>query len=367
MGWRRRVPLSGALLGIVALAFAARSAAAQSVAMNADLAAVVEAAKKEGRLDLRSTSTVLGGPEGARVAKDGIKRMFGVDLDVKWAPGPAYGPLAAILNQERQAGARASTDAFTATAVQYSPYMASGLFAPTPWTKLAPGRITDAIVEGDGRLLRHDTAVPSILYNVEEAPWAARIKSFDELLDPKLKGKFYTTPFLAGFDVMLSKEKWGVEATTERVKKLSKQIGGLLGCEGVDRIASGEIAALVVDCSGAWHNALKFRGKGVIGDHVVPDMAQRRMAYLSIPTHAAHPNAGILYALYIVSPEGQEKIQWDLFGGGLLDFPDSRRKPQFDALEKSGVTFVDVTMDWWRSNPGIDKINESLARIVREP
>ena len=166
---------------------------------------------------------------------------------------------------------------------------------------------------------------------------------------------------------MLAKEKWGVEATTERVKKLSKQVAGLVGCEGVDRIASGEIPALVVDCSGAWHNSTRFRGQNIIGAHVIPDMAQRRMAYLSVPAHAPHPNAGILYTLYISSPEGQEAIQWNLFGGGLLDYPDSRRRPQFDALEKQGVKFVDVTMDWWKSRPGIDKINEGLAKIVREP
>src|SRR5689334_21585092 len=73
------------------------------------LAKVIAAAKAEGQLTIRSTSTVLGGAEGARVAKDGIKRLFGVDLQVTWSPGPPYGPIAAILAQERQAGQKAST------------------------------------------------------------------------------------------------------------------------------------------------------------------------------------------------------------------------------------------------------------------
>ena len=146
-----------------------------------ELAAVIEGAKKEGVLLLRSTSPVLGGPEGAKLVKEGIKRQFGVDLEVKWAPGPAYGPLAAILNQERQAGAKASSDAFSATAVQYSPYMDQGLFRRVEWQKLMPGRVTDAIVESDGRLLRHDTSAPAILYNTQEAKWAPGIKTFDDL------------------------------------------------------------------------------------------------------------------------------------------------------------------------------------------
>src|SRR6185503_3804808 len=71
------------------------------------LAQVIAAAKAEGQLSIRSTSTVLGGAEGARLAKDGIKRLFGVDLQVNWSPGPPYGPMAAILAQERQAGQKA--------------------------------------------------------------------------------------------------------------------------------------------------------------------------------------------------------------------------------------------------------------------
>jgi hypothetical protein len=354
-------------VAIFALTLAFGPALAQSNAVSPELAAVIEAAKKEGQLDIRSTSNVLGGPEGAKVAREGIKRLFGIDLDVKWAPGPAYGPLAAILNQERQAGTKASSDVFTATAVQYSPYMEQGLFRQVAWRKFMPGRITDAIVEGDGRLLRHDTATPAILYNAQEAKWVTGIKRFEDLFDPKLKGKFFTTPFLGGFDVMLAPDRWGVEGTTERVKRLARQIGGLVGCEGVDRIASGEIPALVIDCSGSAHNTKRFRDKGIIDAHLIPEMAQRRMAYFSVPAHAPHPNAGVLYALYVSSAEGQELIQRDFNGGGLLDYPDSNRRAHFETLEKQGIKFVDVTMDWWRSHPGIDRINEGLAKIVREP
>ncbi len=342
-------------------------AAAQQVPMTPELSAVIEAAKKEGQLDIRSTSTVLGGAEGAKIAREGIKRLFGVDLQVNWSPGPAYGPLAALLNQERQAGRKASTDVFAATAVQMSPYMAQGLFQTVAWRKLMPSRIPEDAIEADGRIIRYRTVVPSIIYNLQEAKWVPQIKSFDDLLDPKLKGKFYTTPFLGGFDVMLSDEKWGVTGTTERIRKLGKQVAGLVGCEGVDRIASGEIPALVVDCSGGWDQTLKYRNENVIGSHVIPDMAQKRYGYLAVPSHAAHPNAGILYALYIDSAEGQSKVVRDYFGSDYDGFPDSLGKREIDKLEKAGAKFVDVTMEWWRSHPEIDKVNEQLAKIVREP
>ena len=190
-----------------------------------ELAAVIEGAKKEGVLLLRSTSTVLGGAEGARLVKDGIKRQFGVDLDVKWSPGPAYGPMAAILNQERQAGRKSSGDAFAATAVQLAAYVDQGLFRAIDWQKLMPQRVTSDLSEAGGQMLRYRTVIPAILYNTAEAKWAASVKKFDEVFEPRLKGKFYTTPILAGFDVMLSDEKWGVAGTTDRIKRLAKQVG----------------------------------------------------------------------------------------------------------------------------------------------
>ena len=88
---------------------------------------------------------------------------------------------------------------------------------------------------------------------------------------------------------------------------MSKQISGLLDCEGVDRIASGEIPALAVDCSGGAPNTLKYRDQNILKTQIISDMAERRYAYLTIPTNAPDPNAGILYTLYVSSPEGRER------------------------------------------------------------
>ncbi len=51
----------------------------------------------------------------------------------------------------------------------------------------------------------------------------------------------------------------------------------------------------MLDCAGTWQNTLKFRGKGVIDNQIVNDMAQRRYAYLTILKNAPHPNAGIAF------------------------------------------------------------------------
>ena len=115
----------------------------------------------------------------------------------------------------------------------------------------------------------------------------------------------------------------GGKKTEDFISKMSGQIAGLIGCEAEDRIASGETPALVLDCMGGSQNRLRYRGKGILDTHIVSDMAQRRYSYLAIPAHTEHPNAAILYTLYISSPEGQEKVVWDLYGQDLDIYPES--------------------------------------------
>jgi len=351
--------------GAVALLATVGAAHAQTGAVSPALAKVIAAARQEGKLLLRSTTSVNGAAEGAKIARDGIKRMFGVDLDVEWVPGPAFAPLAAALYQEKQAGQPASGDVFVATAIQITPYLDRGLFAPVDWAALMPDRITPDLVEGGGRALRFMTFLPGINYNVKVAPWVPQVGSVADLLEPELKGKFVTTPFLAGFDVLLASPDWGAQKTEDLVRKLSGQISGLLGCEGEDRIASGEIPALAIDCTGGSQNRLRYRGAGILDTHIIPDMAQRRYAYMTVPAHAPHPNAAILYTLYISSPEGQDKVVWDLYGWDLDDYPGSHAGRKVAELSHKGVKFTDVTIDWWKTNQGVEKAHLELTKIIR--
>ena len=133
------------------------------------------------------------------------------------------------------------SDVYVGTAAQMSPNLEKGLFRQVDWPGLMPDRIPAAIVEADNRALRYSGALPGILYNIKAAPWAPTIVNAADLLKPALKGQFYTTPFLGGFDVLLASDVWGVAKTTDFVKKLSAQIAGLAGCEATDRIASGEL------------------------------------------------------------------------------------------------------------------------------
>lgn len=341
-------------------------AQAQTVRTSPELEKVIAGAKNEAKLVIRSTTSVNGGAAHLEVAKAGIKKMFGVDIDIQWVPGPPFAPLAAALYQEKQAGQPASGEVYVATAVQIVPYLDRGLFKQVDWAKLYPERIKPEMVEGDRRALRYMTGFPGINYNVKAASWVPEIKVISDVLKPQYKGKFVTTPFLAGFDVMLADSAWGDKKTEDFIRKMSGQISGLIGCEAEDRIASGETPALVLDCMGGSQNRLRYRGKGILDTHIVSDVAQRRYSYVAIPDHAAHPNAAILYTLYLSSPEGQQNVVYDHYGSDLDLYVGSHAEKRVKEAQAKGIKFTDVNVDWWKTNQGIAKEHAQLIKIIRQ-
>ena len=86
---------------------------------------------------------------------------------------------------------------------------------------------------------------------------------------------------------------------------------------------------------------------------------------MTIPANTAHPNAAILYTLYLSSAEGQENVVWDLYGQDLDLYANSHAGEAVKELQGKGVKFTDVTIDWWKTNQGIEKDHLELTKIIR--
>jgi iron(III) transport system substrate-binding protein len=325
----------------------------------AELQRIVKSAQAEGKLQI--VSALFGVADGVSVAEAGLKKMFGVDISIEFAPGPAMVVQAAKLDQEFQAGEKASTDVFAATAVQLGPYRETALFRKVPWPELMPDRISPKLVEGHGIALRFETGVPGILYNTKLASWVKDIKVMADLLKPEYRGKFVTTPYLAGFDALLAKDQWGAQKTVDYIRKFSTQVSGFMNCASEARIASGEVPAFALDCTGGAPNRPRY--KSVLELQIVGDAAQRRYYYVSIPAHAPHPNAAILYSLYLLSPEGQRDLALSLDGCDLDDLAESVVRQRVKALEDQQVKFITIDFDWWERNSA--DIKEPMQDIVR--
>jgi ABC-type Fe3+ transport system substrate-binding protein len=339
------------------------AAAAQSPNLSPELQKIVDGAKQEGRLVVSVTENAFNGSEGHRHAVDRINALFGVKLELNWWPGPAYAAVAAKLLAEKGANQPAHTDLFLGTAVQVAPFRKEGLFRRLEWASLMPDRIQPSMVEGDGAAIRVYTSLPAIIYNKSEEQDVRKIASLADLLKPEWKDKFYSNPILAGFDVLVSEHAWGEQKTRDYIAAFARQIAGVVDCGSPDRVASGEIPIVVIDCSGADPFTPKY--KDVLGARILKDFAQRRYVYLAIPVNAAHPNAATLLALYWLTDEGQQYL-WASNATELIDLPTSHRRDEVTSLEKQDFKFRDVTVAWQDEQPGLAQAQRGLIKLLQD-
>ena len=211
----------------------------------------------------------------------------------------------------------------------------------------------------DGQLIRIVTGLSGVTYNSALAPM--KPERLDDFLKPQWKGKIASTPYSAGFDVLLAEDVWGKEKTVNYVRALSKQITGLIRCGEAERIATGEYLALVMDCTG--QDALQWQEKGAPLEQMMPlDAAQQRYYYFAVPKNAQHPDAAKLYTLFPMTEEGQ-KLAYDTWKTDLHFLPGSKMGKMVDDYKKQGVKFKEVTVDWYGQHPEIDAGKSELIKI----
>jgi len=328
--------------------------------MNAALKELAAAANREGTLTLSWSGSTFAGIQGAARFQTAMNKLFGTNIRVNFLPGA---DMARIINQlatEHSAGQKASVDIALGAAPQIVPVLKVNFFEPVDWKKYLPGRITDDMIEMDGRLIRIVTGLSGSTYNSALAPM--KPATLDDFLKPQWTGKIASTPYAAGFDVLLADDVWGKEKTYSYVRALSKQITGLIRCGEAERIATGEYLALVMDCTG--QDALQWQEKGApVGQMMPLDAAQQRYYYFAIPKNAQHPNAAKLYTLFTMTDEGQ-KLSYDTWKTDLHFLPGSRMGKMVDDYKKLNVKFKEVTVNWYSQHPEIDAAKSELIKIL---
>lgn len=344
-----------AQLGLILML--ASTALAQTPPVGGNLNEIIAGAKREGTINLVWSQAVMGEERQVQQHMANFNKLFGTSLNYRFSPGPSMPQQGNQLFMEYRAGQPASTDVFLAAILAISPFLQHGMYLTVPWTKLAPGRISANIVEGGGTLVRVVTSVSVVTYNTKLMPRPPA--SLEGLLAPEWKGRIATTPYAAGFDVLLANDFWGEKKTIDFAKRFSQQVAGLIRCGEAERILSGEYAALAIDCTSQSPQRWKERGAPI--DFFVPsDAAQKRYYYVTVPKHASHPNAGVLFSLYLLSAEGQKEM-WDSMRTDLDTLPGSHIGEVVGKYETQGVRFKDITAEWWAKHP---EIHERLKQVT---
>jgi iron(III) transport system substrate-binding protein len=350
-----RPALAGsAIAGVLLCAAGAAAAADPSPALKS----LIEAANKEGALNLSWGEGTLGGSQGLRQFEREINAAYGTKLKITFTPGdsmPAMGNKIATL---MAAGQPSLSDVYIAYVRTMGVLHAKNMFHSADWKALG---VPEGSIEADGTMIKIVSATPAILYNTRAAPH--KPERLTDFLKPEWKGKIASTPYAANFDMLASNEMWGPEKALDFSRKLSDQLAGLIRCNEVERIASGEFAAFLITCTG--NDADDIIKKGAPLAQVVPrDFAVVGYFYLSVPKNAVHPNAAKLFTLFALSAAGQ-KLVYDTWGSDLDLLPGSRTRGQIAKIEAEyGIKMKRFDIAWEIKNDAGNKAWSDITKIL---
>jgi hypothetical protein len=111
-----------------------------SASLAPELQALVAAARREEALNLVWSDGALGSSDGvSRLARE-FNRHYGLNLDVRFTPGPSIPEMAAKLAQEARSGRVASSEVFLGGVTQITTLMNENAGEPNDWARVSLGR-----------------------------------------------------------------------------------------------------------------------------------------------------------------------------------------------------------------------------------
>ncbi|HLQ32771.1 MAG TPA: extracellular solute-binding protein [Chloroflexota bacterium] len=333
-------PTSSAPAAIAASAAGTSAAAkpAGSSAAGANLQQLIEGAKKESVLKGVWSESSFGGSQGFQEMVAAMNKKYGLNVKAQFTPGPDMQSLMGKIAQEVAAGQASTTDVYLGNSQAMQQAIKPNALKPIEWQgvlerqvpgeqgfdPVAPSKIGVAIA----------TSVTGLTYSSKLIPENQVPHKLADLLDPKWKGKIASTPYAAGFRDFAVKDLLGKEFTIDYVRKLSKQVGGLIRCGEYDRMSSGEFIMLALDCG--HDGAFTAQRQGApISQVILDDATSLHMRYAGVPTTSSSPNAATLFIAFLETSEGQ-KMEYKSDGMDLHTFSDSQVKPLVDKVRTSG-------------------------------
>ena len=300
-----------------------------------------EGAKKEGRLMWYTSLT--GGPN-TDAPKVFAAKYPGVQLEV--FRGASEAIIQRVL-QEAQAK-RFLVDTIETTFPVLKVMQEYKLLAPyfSPHLAKYPDEAKEKAEKGLTYWTTDRESYIGLAYNTNSVQGGAVPKSFDDLLNPELKGKigFATTDTGARVIAAMLKSKG-----PEFLQKLKTQQVALHSVSGraiLDMVISGELG--VSPTVFLSHSRVSI-SKGAPIKWVPMDLVPTNAGGVALPANAPHPHAALLFGDFLLSPEGQKFL-------GKYGLDSAMNRPDFKRF------YAEAGM----SAAQYEKENEKWEKLLRE-
>ncbi|MEE2970987.1 MAG: ABC transporter substrate-binding protein [Pseudomonadota bacterium] len=325
---------SGFLLGAAgALCFLAASLpSSDASAASAALQKVIDGAKKEGVLKLLWTEGHFGADVGINDMLSVMNKRYGTNIKLQFTQGRSFPANLGRLTQEFKAKQNSSTDVFLGGANHMVSGMKSGLLMKVDWEALverpAPANPIINRVNPGGVGMAVVSRVVGIVYNTNLVKGADIPTSIYDVLKPKWKGQIAVTPYLTGFYQFAAPDMFGEKYMTDYVKRIKPQVGGFIGCNSLDKVASGQFAMLIFDCGR--DATVRYQRRGAPMAHAVPkEIVRDNVIDLGVTVNADHPNVAKLFIVFQHTKIGQ-KLLWKHGAYDLEIYEGSKSKVLID-------------------------------------
>lgn len=334
-----------------------------------DLKALIAGAKKEKVLKGMWSSSSLRGGKGFRYIVGQMNKKYGLKLQAKFTPGPSMTRMVAKITREVKAGQPASADIMWNNSGGALKGGKIGILRKMNWLAYLDRQPLkwegfDPVAPGGFALAGGGTLV-GIMYNSDLVKANEVPTKFDDIFNPKWKGKIATTPYVAGMREFGMPSMLGPKVMTDFTKRLTNHIGGLMRCGSTDRITSGEFLMLVFSCGDQYVNRAINDKKGEpLGYALMNEAVISHTRYNMIPVNATSPNAAALFVVYLHSKEGQ-KWMWEQGGLDLPLYPESVVRKRLLAAKAKGAKIVMNSPQWLGAQGGYVKFRKSLEKIVK--
>ncbi len=261
---------------------------------------LIAAAKKEGVLELHAASTL--GPAGAQALAAAFNKKHGLNLKVNYqASGNMTRDVAKVVGLAAS-GVAPEWDLMVVTDAHHGSLWLRKLHLPFDYKSL--GVDPNAIQYDSGAVsIANQMILPA--YNNKILPAKDVPRKWDDLLDPKWKdgkiGALSSTHHWA----RLAAGPWGVEKTTDFVKKLAA-LKPMLGRGGdiAQRLLLGEILVASTMHDDQIQEAAEKQSPLVFAADVRPVISAEYHA--GVIKGALHPGAGHLFAAFLTTAEAQQ-------------------------------------------------------------